>query len=74
MQAKITKLEPYVAVRSELEARRGLAVQALAGDIDWVGLLSRIDAALPPGVNITAISLTHASTTANGATPAQPQA
>ena len=66
LQGKIAKLEPYVAIRSELEARRGLAVQALAGDVDWVGLLSRIDAALPPGVNITGLSVTRASTTASG--------
>ena len=29
LQGKITRFEPYVAIRSELEARRGLAVQAL---------------------------------------------
>ncbi len=72
LQASITRLEPYVAIRSELEARRGLAVQALAGDVDWVGLVNRIDAALPPGVAITSLSLSRSTTTADGTTEGTP--
>jgi hypothetical protein len=69
LQATIVKLEPYVAIHSDLEARRGLAVQALTGDVDWVSLLDRVDAALPPGVAITSVTLARSSTAGSTTVP-----
>ena len=41
-------------------------MEALSGDIDWVGLLHRIDAALPPGVAIDSISVSRSITPTTG--------
>ena len=56
LQSEILKLQSLGEVRSEVQARRQLAVEALANDIDWVGLDGRIVKALPGGVSITQIS------------------
>ncbi len=68
LQATITRYEPYVAVRTDLEARRTLAAQALQGDIDWVGIINRIDAALPPGVTISSMDLSRTGTSTGTST------
>jgi type IV pilus assembly protein PilM len=56
LQREILKLQSLGQVKSEVQARRQLAVEALANDIDWVGLDGRIVKALPGGVTITQVS------------------
>lgn len=70
LQAKIFKLQSLAAVQSEVQARRELAAQALADDIDWVGLDHRIVEALPPGVKIVDISFDNATAAPTTPTPA----
>jgi type IV pilus assembly protein PilM len=57
LQSTITKIQPSAAIHGQLLTRRGLAVQALSGDVDFVGLLHRIEGALPPGVSIISVSV-----------------
>ena len=59
LQSTITRIEPSAAIHGQLMTRRGLAVQALSGDIDWVDLLHRMEEALPPGVTIDSISVSR---------------
>lgn len=56
LQAEIFKLQSLGEVQSEIQTRRNLAVEALANDIDWVGLDGRIVKALPGGVSVTQVS------------------
>ena len=56
LQAEIFKLQSLGTVQSEVLTRRNLAVEALANDIDWVGLDGRIVKALPGGVRVTQVS------------------
>ncbi len=60
LQSTITRIQPSAVIHAQLLSQRGLAAQALSGDIDWVGLLSRIQAALPHGVTIDSISVSRA--------------
>jgi type IV pilus assembly protein PilM len=57
LQRQIDSLQPSTAIQSELRTRAGLAETALSGDIGWVGLVDRIDKALPPGVTIGNLSV-----------------
>jgi Tfp pilus assembly protein PilN len=74
LQKEILKLQSLAEVQSEVQARRQLAVEALANDIDWVGLDGRIVKALPGGVSITEISFTSSppAQTTPQASPATP--
>lgn len=56
LQQEIIKLQSLADVQSEVVARRQLAVDALSGDVDWVGLDGRIVKALPGEVTVTQIS------------------
>ena len=73
LQKEIFKLQSLAAVQSEVQARRQLAVEALANDIDWARLDGRIVKALPAGVHLTDISFSS-SPPAPGTVPAQGQA
>jgi type IV pilus assembly protein PilM len=66
LQSEIVKVEPSAAIHGELLTRRGLAVQALTGDIDWVGLLHRIDGALPPGVAVGSVTVSRSTAPTSG--------
>jgi len=68
LQSEIFKLQSLAAVQSEVQARRELAVEALADDVDWVGLDHRIVQALPRGVKVVDISLTSSPAPVSGAT------
>jgi type IV pilus assembly protein PilM len=68
LQTEVDKLQTLTIVQGEIVSRRELSEQALAGDIDWVGLDRRIEAHAPPGVVITSVSFS-ASTTATAPTP-----
>ena len=74
LQTKIDRLAYVTRAASDLQARRSLAVSALQGDVDWVGLQHRIARALPAGVKVTALNLTASAPTppAAGAPPAAP--
>ena len=76
LQAQIAKLQSVTQVQQEVTARRGLASEALANDINWVALDQRLVAALPPGAHITDITFTESvptsgSTTAPASSPGQ---
>ena len=58
LQQKISALGYVLAVPAELQARRQLAVDALSGDIDWLGMVQRIRAAMPHDVSPQGIALT----------------
>jgi type IV pilus assembly protein PilM len=66
LQSTIARIQPSAAIHGQLLTRRGLAVQALSGDVDFVGLLHRIEGALPPGVTISSISVSRSITPALG--------
>jgi type IV pilus assembly protein PilM len=70
LQSTIIKIQPSAGIHGQLLTERGLAVQALSGDVDWVGLLHRIDAALPRGVTIDSISVSRTIAPAAGGTAA----
>ena len=57
LQGKIKSLGYVLEIPAEVQSRRALAVTALNGDIDWTGLLQRLDAALPADVKLTQIGL-----------------
>jgi type IV pilus assembly protein PilM len=59
LQSEIARLQPSTAIQADLRSRASLAEAALSGDIDWVRLVHRIEAALPPGVSITSLSLSR---------------
>jgi type IV pilus assembly protein PilM len=66
LQSTITKIQPSAAIHGQLLTKRGLAVEALSGDIDFVGLLHRVEATLPPGVTITSVSVSRSTLPASG--------
>jgi type IV pilus assembly protein PilM len=72
LQAEIFKLQSLGEVQSEVLTRRDLAVEALANDIDWVGLDGRIVKALPGGVSVTQVSFSTSppQVTPQGSSPA----
>ncbi len=70
LQSTIIKIQPSAGIHGQLLTERGLAVQALSGDVDWVGLLHRIDAALPHGVAIDSISVSRTVAPTAGGTAA----
>ena len=74
LQAQIAKLQSVTQVQQEVTARRGLASEALANDINWVALDQRLVAALPAGTHITDITFTESVPTAGSTTaPASSQ-
>ena len=68
LQSTIARIEPSAAIHGQLLSRRGLAAQALSGDIDWVGLLNRMETALPRDVTIDSISVSRSIAPASSAT------
>ncbi|MGD0809863.1 MAG: type IV pilus assembly protein PilM [Acidimicrobiales bacterium] len=65
-QVKINGLGYVLKIPAEVQSRRALAVDALSGDIDWIGLVNRLDAAMPPGVKAESITLTKTEANATG--------
>lgn len=69
LNADIAKLQYVTRLQQQIMSARQLSAKALAGDIDWVGLVHRIGAALPPYVHLTSLALdssTGAGATATG--------
>jgi type IV pilus assembly protein PilM len=65
-QVKIDGLGYVLKIPSEVQSRRQLAVEALSGDIDWIGFVNRLDAAMPPTVKAESITLTKTEASAGG--------
>jgi type IV pilus assembly protein PilM len=65
LQSTITRIEPSATIHADLLKVRGLAAQALSGDVDWVGLLDRVQAALPHGVTINSVSVSRVTAPAS---------
>jgi type IV pilus assembly protein PilM len=70
LQVKIKGLGYVTEVPTEVKQRRAVASEALAGDIDWIGLLDRIAAALPASVTVQSANLIKTESTTVGATSA----
>jgi Tfp pilus assembly protein PilN len=66
LQSKIDSLLSVTRLESQVSSRHQLAAAALSNDIDWVGLVGRIAAALPPGVTVTSLELTSSAVNASG--------
>jgi type IV pilus assembly protein PilM len=62
LQARIDRLKSVTAVQSQLVAEKTLVGESLAGDVDWVGLIGRIEAALPLNVRISDIQVQRSNT------------
>lgn len=74
LQAKINGLNYVLKVPAEVQAERAMGVNALAGDIDWLGTLQRIAAAMPGDVTPTTVSLTKTAPMEVGGSTATPAA
>ena len=61
LQKKINSLGYVLQVPADVAARRQLAVEALSGDINWLGMERRIRAALPADVTPQQITLNKIS-------------
>ena len=61
LQARITSYQKVLAVKGEVESVRTLAAEDLSGDVNWVSLVKRIQAGLPSGVTLTALSLSRSN-------------
>jgi len=68
-QVKIDGLGYVLKIPAEVQSRRLLAVEALSGDIDWIGFVTRLDAAMPPGVKAGSITLAETEATGPGVGP-----
>lgn len=64
--AEVGKLGTLTQAEQAVQARRGLAEQALSSDIAWVKLERSIQKALPAGTSITSIDFTNAPPSALG--------
>jgi type IV pilus assembly protein PilM len=69
LQVKINGLGYVLKIPGEVQSRRQLAVDALSGDIDWIGFVNRLQAATPASVKPESIVLTKAESTATGSGP-----
>jgi len=66
LQVKINGLGYVLKIPAEVHSRRALAVDALSGDINWIGFVNRLEAAMPPGVKPETIALTKTEAAAPG--------
>jgi len=60
LQARIKKLGFVLRVPQEVQTRRGLALDALYGDINWIGMMNRLAEAMPSDVTVQSVTLTKA--------------
>jgi type IV pilus assembly protein PilM len=67
LHREIGALGYVLQVPSEVQSRRQLAVEALNGDVDWVGFVRRLQAAMPANVVPEQITLTKTLVPAAGA-------
>jgi hypothetical protein len=65
-QVKIDGLGYVLRIPAEVQSRRALAVDALSGDIDWIGLVNRLEAAMPQGVKPESITLNKSEAAPGG--------
>jgi type IV pilus assembly protein PilM len=61
LQAKIVSYRKVMEVKNDVQTVRTLAAQDLSGDVNWVSLVKRIEASLPPGVTLTALTLSRSN-------------
>jgi type IV pilus assembly protein PilM len=69
LRVKINGLGYVLKIPAEVQSRRALAVDALSGDINWIGLVNRLDAAMPSDVKAQSITLDKTEGTGSGAGP-----
>jgi len=69
---RIDSLGYVTKVPDEVKQTRALAVEALAGDINWTGLLQRITRSLPATVTVQSITLDKTETAPLSAGPSGP--
>ena len=72
LDQKIKGLGYVLKIPAEVQARRALAVTALAGDIDWTGLLGRLAAAMPSDVKPGTVTLAKAGDAATSGSALPP--
>jgi type IV pilus assembly protein PilM len=65
-QVKINGLGYVLKIPAEVQSRRQLAVDALSGDINWIGLVNRLEAALPPSVKPESITMNKTESASPG--------
>ncbi|HTV11207.1 MAG TPA: type IV pilus assembly protein PilM [Acidimicrobiales bacterium] len=70
LEQEIAKLGYVMQVPNEVQARRALAIEALSGDIDWIGLLQNIERVVPSNVSLESLTLTKTEAAAGAPTPA----
>jgi hypothetical protein len=70
LQTRISSYQKVLAVKGEVDNVRALAAGDLAGDVNWVSLVKRIQAALPSGVTLTSLSLSRTNLVGTAATAA----
>lgn len=63
LQVKIKGLGYVLQVPMEVQSRRALAIDALTGDIDWIGLIDRLHQALPADITPGSVTLTKSEST-----------
>lgn len=69
LQGKINGLNYVLRVPAEVKAERAMAATALSGDINWLGALQHIAAAIPQNVTPTLVTLTKTEATTVSVTP-----
>jgi type IV pilus assembly protein PilM len=69
LQVKIDGLGYVLKIPAEVASRRQLAVEALSGDINWIGFVDRLEAAMPAGVKSQSITVTKTVAAATSGGP-----
>jgi len=72
LELRIKALGYVTKVPAEVQAARGVAQEALAGDIDWTGLLARLATAMPGDVAPQSIELSKLETAGTNGLPSAP--
>jgi type IV pilus assembly protein PilM len=67
LQAKKATFNDVAAVYSQLQIRQQLYVTAVGHDVDWIGLLNQITAAMPADITITSFAAQRPTVSATAA-------
>lgn len=60
LQGQVTKLTAETAVHGKVVSRAQMVRTALRGDVDWVRVISEVQAVTPPGLSLETLSGTRA--------------
>ncbi len=74
LNQKINQLGYVLEVPAEVQDRRQMAQEGLVGDINWLGLLRRIEIALPASVTVQSVQMTKTEAISSSGTSAAPAA